>query len=141
MRTLTFTCLLGLALAVSSCGNSPTETKTSDSTSTAMTTAPAANVMGTLTVKPQHHGMAKNLNNVMAYIKHDSKVVPANGMYDDSVKCSSTSGDCMCAFGNLKKGDYFVMVHGMDDSLKQMVKGGDGYSVSGDQSVMLPVNE
>ncbi|OJW82256.1 MAG: hypothetical protein BGO69_16840 [Bacteroidetes bacterium 46-16] len=96
-----------------------------------------------LTIYPQHHLVAKNLRNMMVYIKYNTSVPPANGIYDDSIACTRNDTVSVAMFNGLKNGAYYLYGYGYDTSIFQNVKGGIPYTISqqNDQSVYLPVSE
>ena len=98
---------------------------------------------GTLRVTPRHHG--KQIDSCTVFIKYNAVDKPANGVYDDSVKCIKSGGIPVATFTSLKKGNYYLFGYGWDPELSPPahVRGGYAYplSVENDQSVELAVSE
>lgn len=97
----------------------------------------------TLTVQLEHHAVAKNLQNGVVYIKYDAKDVPANGIYDDSAKCTGVDTMQTAVFTGLKNGNYFLYATGLDTSIYKPVKGGGAYTITqqAPQTYILAVSE
>ena len=96
-----------------------------------------------LTIYPQHHQVAKNLRDMVVYIKYQTSVPPANGIYDDSAVCTMKDTVPVAVLNGLKNGNYYIFGRGKDTSINQSVKGGIPYTISmqSDQVVYLPVTE
>jgi hypothetical protein len=75
-----------------------------------------------LTIYPQHHQVAKNLRNMVVYIKYNASSPPSNGVYDDSVTCTRNDSLSVAMFNGLKNGNYYIYGHGSDTSIFQNVK-------------------
>ena len=97
----------------------------------------------TLTIRPQHHGVSKNLINFKVYIKYDASELPSANAFDDSVACTSSDSIVSGSFSSLKNGNYYIYGKGFDTSVLQDVKGGIPYTVNTQsaQNMTLAVSE
>lgn len=97
----------------------------------------------TLNVIPKHHGRA--IDSCTVYIKYNTVDAPANGIYDDSVRCVPVGGVSTAVFRSLKRGSHYLYGYGWDPTLTppKAVKGGYAAPDNGDdvQSVELAVSE
>jgi hypothetical protein len=97
-----------------------------------------------LTIYPQHHGVANTLDSMMVYIKYNTADKPADGKYDDSATCTITNMQPSCTFSSLWNGNYYIYGTGIDYSYPgQRMKGGISYTIKAQQAttIMLPVGE
>lgn len=96
-----------------------------------------------LQVYPQHHKIARNLVNMIVYVKYNTSDAPANGVYDDSLSCVDADTAQYCIFPGLKNGNYYFYGKGYDTSIKQAVQGGLPYTITLQQAQVfdLPVSE
>ena len=77
-----------------------------------------------ITLYPQHHGVAKNLRDMKLYIKYNAVSPPSNGVYDDSVSCTRSDTFSVGTFTGLKDGPYYLFGYGYDTSIFENVRGG-----------------
>lgn len=78
-----------------------------------------------LMVRPKHHDLSKPIAYCTVYIKYNTLDAPANGIYDDSIKCSSEQDTVLVAtFDGLKNGNYYLFGRGYDSTIQQVIRGG-----------------
>ena len=85
-----------------------------------------------LPVIPEHHGGF--VLDCTVYIKYGTTIAPPDGVYDDSIQCSTTSSPDhttpMAVFRNLKAGQYYLYGTGLHPGYNPPnVKGGLPYII------------
>lgn len=97
----------------------------------------------TLQVTPKHHG--RTIDSCTVYIKYNVVDAPANGIYDDSMRCVPVDGSYAATFINVPSGNHYLYGYGWDAQLTppKAVKGGYPYPDNGEklQVVELAVSE
>lgn len=119
------------------------------STSTSVTGEEAPPVGGkggdaAIKVIPNHAGI--DIDSCMIYIKYNSSVIAADGMYDDSTWAVMENGRPVATFDSLKVGKYYLYGRGWDIIRSKKVRGGLFYNIEKDNNFtthtfVVPVNE
>lgn len=93
-------------------------------------------------ITPNHDGW--DIDSCMVYIKYNSAVVPAGGVYDDSTWARKVDNKPVAVFDQLKPGRYYVYGKGWDLVRSEKVAGGLPYIIPENQSstthtLVLPI--
>lgn len=80
----------------------------------------------TLRVTPQHH--LKNVDSCVIYVKYNTRTMPSNMIFDDSMVVAQQDGRPVANF-QLKKGDYYFYGMGWDYDIAEVVTGGAPFTV------------
>jgi len=92
----------------------------------------------TISVSPTHFGVY--VDSCTIYIKYGSLNAPANGIYDDSLKCNMIDTIPTAKFTGLKSGIYYFFGKGYHTAYKAYVKGAVNYTMCNEhaQTLLLP---
>jgi hypothetical protein len=81
-----------------------------------------------LILTPNHDGL--NIDSCMFYLKYNSSVISADGIYDDSTKAVNVKGTPVASFYGLKAGKYYIFAKGWDIIRSEKVKGGIPFTIT-----------
>ena len=93
---------------------------------------------GTISITPEHSNSF--VDSCVVYVKYGTLDAPANGVYDDSVKCVMQGTQPVATFNNLSIGLYYFLGVGYHQLTGLNVKGATTYTMTIQQnkSIYLP---
>lgn len=88
-----------------------------------------------IAVSPSHYGAY--VDSFTVYVKYGTLDAPANGIYDDSLKCTLIDTIPTATFTHLKAGLYYFFGKGYHTAYASYVKGGVNYTMCSEHAATL----